>query len=115
MQNKAFKYCKVSNRDGSSLLLNNIMFGIFISVITSIILKKGNEITLYHQINVGLKFSILNIVDGYMYIVFTMLPLSCDSKTRHIKLMYMTSCLIVIILTKWKQPTTNALNSYKKR
>ena len=99
MLNKAFKYCKVSNRDGSSLLFH--IFGIFISVLTIIILKKGNETTLNH-INVGLKFTLLNIVNGYMYYVFTMVPLSCDSKTRHINLMYMTiSCMIVIFLTKW--------------
>ena len=100
MQNKSFKYCKVSNRDGSSLLLH--IFGIFISVLTSNILKKGNETTLYHHTNVGLKFTLLNIVNRYMYYVFLMVPLSCDSKTRHIYLMYMTtSFLIIILLIKW--------------
>ena len=76
MQNKAFRYFKVSNRDGCSLLLH--IFGFFISVLTSNILKKGNKTTFY--LNVGLKFSILTIVNGYIYIVFTMVPLSCDSK-----------------------------------
>ena len=52
MQNKAFRYCKVSNRDGSSLLLH--IFGIFICVLTSIILK-GNKTSLY----VGHKFVVL--------------------------------------------------------